>query len=218
MSDQTQQMQVWSGDFGREYTDRNTLTLDELDALYQREFGQTRRAMNEEFLGHLPRDIRILEVGANLGSQLLLLQSMGFSHLYGIELQSYAVELSKQRTQGINLIQGSAFDIPFKDGFFDLVFTSGVLIHLSPKDIQSALDEIHRCTSRYIWGMEYFSERYEQVNYRGKEDLLWKADFGKLYRDRFSDLRAVNQRRFRRIINETEDVMFLLERSAPGRP
>lgn len=217
MGDQTQQMQVWSGEFGREYTDRNTLTLEELDALYHREFGETRRAMNEEFLGDLPRDLRILEVGANIGSQLLLLQSMGFGHLYGIELQPYAVELSKQRTRGINLIQGSAFDIPFKDGFFDLVFTSGVLIHLSPKDIQSALDEIHRCTSRYIWGMEYFSERYEQVNYRGKEDLLWKADFGKLYRDRFSDLRTVHQRRFRRIINETEDVMFLLERSEPGR-
>jgi len=60
---------------------------------------------------------------------------MGFTNLYGIELQWYAVEKAKEYTKGINIIQGSGFDIPFKDGYFDLVITNGVLIHIAPKKI-----------------------------------------------------------------------------------
>jgi len=52
----------------------------------------------------------------------------------------------------VNLIQGSVFDIPFKDKYFDMVFTAGVLIHVSPSDIKKVLKEIYRCSTKYIWG------------------------------------------------------------------
>lgn len=213
MTKHTEQMAVWEREFGRAYTDRNTLSVAELDALYTRDFGITRMAMNEEFLSGLDRNIKILEVGSNTGNQLLALQEMGFSRLYGVELQPYAVEQSKKRTQHINIIQGSAFDVPFKDGFFDLVFTSGVLIHIAPADIATALHEIHRCSNRFIWGMEYFSERQEDVPYRGHEHLLWKTDFARLYLEAFEDLRMVKQRVYERSGTENRDAMFLLERS-----
>ena len=212
MSRDTEQMHVWQGEFGREYTDRNTLSPRALDALYEREFGVTRTAMNEEFLGSLDRGSRILEVGSNVGNQLLCLQEMGFDLLYGIELQRYAVQQSKSNTQDINIIEGSAFDVPFRDGFFDLVFTSGVLIHLSPDDIRIALREIHRCSRRYIWGMEYFAEGYEEVRYRGHEGLLWKTDFARLYQQEFSDLKLVHQHVYPRVGSENRDTMFLLEK------
>lgn len=51
--------------------------------------------MNTLFLGDLDRSLRILEVGANVGFQLALLQRMGFCNLYGIELQPYAVERAR---------------------------------------------------------------------------------------------------------------------------
>jgi pseudaminic acid biosynthesis-associated methylase len=208
----THQMRIWSGTFGREYTDRNAMSVEELDALYEREFGIGRRAMNQAFLGFLSRDLRVLEVGSNIGNQLLLLQTMGFTNLYGIELQHYAAQLSKRRTSNVGFIQGSAFDIPCRDGAFDLVFTSGVLIHLAPQHIGTALGEIHRSTRRYIWGMEYFSDACEEVSYRGEQGLLWKSDFCKLYLERFPDLRLVQQRRYPRPDGDNQDVMFLLER------
>jgi pseudaminic acid biosynthesis-associated methylase len=208
----TPQMGIWSGAFGREYTDRNATSIEELDALYQREFGIGRQAMNQAFLGSLPRDLQVLEVGSNIGNQLLLLQSMGFTRLYGIELQRYAVQLSKRRTRGMGFMQASAFDIPCRDGVFDLVFTSGVLIHLAPQDLEIALEEIHRASRRYIWGMEYFSETSQEVSYRGKQGLLWKTDFCKRYLERFPDLRVVQQRRYPRQDGENQDAMFLLER------
>src|SRR5688500_13242242 len=120
MQEDSPQAIVWRGDFGKAYTDRNILSPVELDALYTRRLGVARSTMNAEFLGHIDRGSRILEVGSNVGNQLVALQAMGFTELYGIELQEYAVELSKARTSRINIIQGSAFDVPFKDRFFDL--------------------------------------------------------------------------------------------------
>jgi len=135
----TSQMERWGGQFGKEYTDRNALSTKEMELLYQERYGITRTEMNSRFIGNFDRDMKVLEVGSNIGNQLLCLQEAGFKNLYGIELQSYAAELSKSRTNGINIIQGSAFDIPSKDGFFDLVFTSGLLIHIAPGDIATDL-------------------------------------------------------------------------------
>ncbi len=208
----TKQMEEWSGNFGREYTDRNALSLQELEALYKGYFGITRTEMNYEFIGNLDRNMNVLEVGSNIGNELQLLQNMGFRNLYGIELQSYAVELSKSRTKGINIIQGSAFDIPFRDSFFDLIFTSGVLIHIAPKNIIEVLDEMHRCTKRFIWGMEYYSEEYTEVVYHGHDNLLWKTDFPQLFLDRFKDLRLVKQKFFKYQSDDNVDVMFLIEK------
>lgn len=212
MSKITKQMEKWAGEFGKEYTDRNALTLEEMERLYQKNYGVTRTEMNLEFIGDLGRSIRILEVGSNIGNQLLCLQNMGFQTLYGIELQEYAVEISKSRTKHINIIQGSAFDIPFKDNFFDLVFTSGLLIHIAPSDVEQVLREIHRCTKKYIWGSEYFADSYTQVEYRGHTELLWKTNFVKLYLDTFPDLRIVKEKRYKYLDNDNVDSMFLLEK------
>ena len=105
----TTQMKMWQGDFGKEYTERNALSLQEMESLYKRHYGISRTEMNLKFLQNLNSSLRILEVGCNIGNQLLCLQKIGFANLYGIELQGYAVEISKARTKGINIIQGSAF-------------------------------------------------------------------------------------------------------------
>lgn len=198
----TEQMKEWAGKFGEEYTDRNMMTPDEFDKLLRGRIGFSRTEQIDEFLSDLELN-NILEVGSNVGNQLSLLQKRGFKNLYGIELNRYAVEKSKARTKGVNIIQGSAFDIPFKDAYFDLVFTSGLLIHISPQDINNVLDEIHRCSKKYIWGSEYFSEEYTQVNYRGHNNLLWKTNFAKLYLDRFPDLKLVKEKRYSYLEDKT---------------
>lgn len=208
----TKRMQEWAGQFGKEYTNRSALTQEDMEQLYKDMYGITRTEMNSKFIGDFDRDMKVLEVGSNVGDQLLCLQTAGFKNLYGIELQSYAVELSKGRTKGINIIQGSAFDIPFKDGFFDLVFTSGLLIHIAPEDITGVLDEMYRCTKQYIWCLEYYSEVYTQIPYRGHAELLWKANFSKLFLERFSNLRLVREEFFKYLSNDNVDVMFLLEK------
>lgn len=212
MDKMTKQMESWSSTFGKEYTDRNALTLEEMEQLYQKSYGFTRTEMNQEFIGDLDRSIRILEVGSNVGNQLLCLQKMGFKSLYGIEIQKYAVELSKSRTKHINIIQDSAFDIPFKNGFFDLVFTSGILIHIAPSDLELVMKEIVRCSKIFIWGFEYFADDCTEVEYRGNTELLWKNNFAKIFTDIFHGLKPVRERKYKYLDNENIDSMYLLKK------
>lgn len=209
---QTKQTDFWNGTFGSEYTERNTFSPPEQDQLYIEEYGVTRTQMNRDFLSNLQIS-NILEVGSNVGNQLRSLQSIGYENLYGVELQHYAVEKSKALTKGINIIQGSGFDIPFKDKFFDLAFTSGVLIHISPNDINVILDEIYRVSKRYIWGFEYFSDVHTEIAYRGNDDKMWKANFAKLFMDRFPDLKLVKEAKYKYTNSENVDQMYLLEKT-----
>lgn len=208
----SKQITKWKDEFGKEYTDRNALTLDEMNEMYRNNFGISREDLNNLFIAKINRNIKILEVGSNIGNQLLLLQKMGFKNLYGIEINDYAVELSKQRTNNINIIQGSAFDIPFKDNYFDLVFTSGLLIHIAPPDIKIVMREIYRCVKEYIWGFEYYSDKYTEIVYRKKKNLLWKANFSKMYLDLFGDLELVKERKLKYLNDNNVDSMFLLRK------
>lgn len=209
---ETEQIQQWSGEFGKQYTDRNFMTLEEMENLSIGNYGFTRSQLNEKFLKNIPLNMRILEVGSNIGNQLLCLQKAGFTNLYGIELQSYAVEISKSRTKNINIIQSSAFDIPYKDGYFDIVFTSGLLIHIAPQDINNVLDEIYRCTKRFIWGLEYYFDQYINVPYREKNALMWKGNFSKMYLERFNNLHLVKEEFMKYLNNDNVDMMYLLEK------
>ncbi|MBU3126672.1 pseudaminic acid biosynthesis-associated methylase [Clostridium tagluense] len=207
------QKSIWNGNFGKEYTERNIYSPTELDEFYLDTYGFSRTDMNLLFLDEMNKEkCRILEIGCNVGNQLRSLQEMGFKNLYGIELQNYAVERAKELTNNINIIQASADDIPFKDGFFDLVFTSGVLIHISPENVVKILEEIYRCSNKYIWGFEYYSENYSEIKYREKENILWKTDFSNLYLKRFHRLKSLKQINYKYVNNENVDSMFLLEK------
>lgn len=212
MAPTTVQMGKWAGPFGKAYTDRNAASLNEMEELSRKRLGWARTELNERFLRRLDRRSRILEAGCNIGNQLLCLQRMGFQDLWGVELQRYAVENAKARTHGIGLVQASVLEIPFQAGSFDLVFTSAVLIHVAPPDIRRALSEIRRCSRRWIWGYEYFSEGYEPVPYRGHRDLLWKTDFARLYQESFPDLSLVKEEKYRYTDNDNVDAMFLLRK------
>jgi pseudaminic acid biosynthesis-associated methylase len=218
----TAQLEHWQTDFGRSYTDRNSLTPDALDVLYRNNYGIGRRELNQRFLADIPRDARILEVGCNEGNQLCVLQEMGFHNLYGIEIQDYALRKARARVKNAHLALATAFEIPYPDSFFDLVFTSGVLIHIAPVDLPKALREIHRCAGGFLWGFEYYSSEQTEVSYRGHPALLWKADFAKLYLDLFDDLDAVRVDQIAYLQDANVDSMFLLSRRQPlsisGKP
>jgi pseudaminic acid biosynthesis-associated methylase len=209
---ETKQLEKWTGGFGQKYTERNRSSLSAMERLYRRNFGVTRAEMNRQFLGRLNRSIRVLEVGCNVGNQLLCLQKMGFNNLYGIDPQDYAVELAKKRLSGIQVIKGNIFDIPFKDRFFDLVFTSGVLIHISPRDIKKALEEIYRCSRKYIWGYEYYSEKYEEIPYREEKNLLWKGNFVEIYKSLAPNIRIAKLQLLKYLDSKNMDIMFLLKK------
>jgi pseudaminic acid biosynthesis-associated methylase len=209
------QEQFWQGEFGKEYTDRNSFSNQEWDRMCIETWGKTKLEINTLTIGDLPKDIKILEVGCNIGIQLNGLQSMGFTNLYGIELQPYATEQAKKFTKNINIICGSGFDLPFKDNYFDLVCTTGVLIHISPTNLPKIMREMYRCTKKYISGFEYFAEQVTEINYRGYVDYLWKADFSALFMKEFPDLKQIRKDMYPYLDGSSNvDCQYFLEKSA----
>ncbi|MCB0726080.1 MAG: methyltransferase domain-containing protein [Ignavibacteria bacterium] len=210
---QTTQEEVWKTNFGEEYNHRNNFDNKALDDVYISDIGISRTEMNEEFIGNLNRDIKILEVGCNIGMQLVNLNEMGFRNLYGIELQPHAVELAKQKTKGMNIIQGTAYDIPFKDEYFDLVFTSRVLIHMNPNEINKAIREIVRCSKEYIYGNEYYADELTEIkNYHGQNNIAWKRNFPQLYLDNFPDLKLLKEEKYKYTFNDDLDTTYLFKK------
>ncbi len=209
----TKQGEAWSGEFGSQYSERNTLAPQQLDESYRYKYGVTRRSLNEKFLADIPKSAAILEVGCNLGNQLLLLQQMGFTNLTGIEIHKDIVKEAQTRIPSAKIMEGSALKIPFPDVSFDFVFTSGLLIHIGPSDLPIAMSEIHRCTKEWIWALEYYSPELTEVPYRGNLGLLWKADYAGVYTEKFTDLQIVLQEKLKYLENDNVDTMFLLRKS-----
>ncbi len=208
----TDQVRRWTGTFGREYTDRNDQTPRQLDEFYQNTYGKTRSELNQRFLENVPRNAPILEVGCNVGTQLLLLKEMGFTDLSGVEIQGYALQRAQERLGDAKTLQASALSIPFPDQQFELVFTSGVLIHIAPADLPIAMREIHRCTKKWVWGMEYYAPQMEEIVYRDNRNLLWKADYARLNQHQCADLELIREEDIPYLEGGNVDSMFLLER------
>jgi pseudaminic acid biosynthesis-associated methylase len=171
------QLKVWEGEFGQSYTDRNEIDW------------RKRLPAFQQMLVELPI-ARVLEVGCNRGHNLIALAEFlgNGSDLIGVEPNQYALEIARASSVRVDFLPGNAFDLPFKNEYFDLVFTAGVLIHIPLTDLSTALAEIYRVSKRYILAIEYFAEKETVIDYRGHNDLLWKRDFRKHYQAQFPSL------------------------------
>ncbi len=208
----TRQETTWKGAFGSLYTLRNTRSLDECEAYYVRTYGLARSDIIGELFQGIDNEIRILEVGCNIGCNLGFFFKAGYRDLWGLDVQEEAVAQARNLLPEAAFCNGSAFHLPFKDDTFDLVFTSGVLIHIAPGDLTRAMGEIVRCSNRYVWGFEYYAEECTEITYRGNQDLLWKANYPQIYLDHHPGLKVIRTVHIPYLDNNNVDVMFLLEK------
>jgi pseudaminic acid biosynthesis-associated methylase len=183
----TAQLQFWRGDFGDTYIDRNTASAEHLRA---------RVTMWAPILASLVGcpPASILEVGSNIGNNLRALRALTGAALYALEPNQQAREILVKDgvVPAANVLDGFAARIGLPDSAIDMVFTSGVLIHIHPDDLLASCAEIHRVARRYVVCIEYFSDKPETISYRGHTDKLFKRDFGSFWLDHFSDLRVLN--------------------------
>jgi spore coat polysaccharide biosynthesis protein SpsF len=186
MSVGERQLGQWRGAFGDAYVDRNPV---EAEAIHRRArcFSQILSYLQ----GRPPRTI--FEGGCNVGLNLRALRGITGADLFAIEPNAKARDrLAKDQV----LAPGSLKDatlakIPFADRAFDLVFTSGVLIHVPDDALDASYRELHRVTARYILSIEYFSPEPVTIKYRGHDDLLFKRDYGDIWLRLFPDLESV---------------------------
>lgn len=185
----TPQLNLWAGEFGYEYSKRAGNSLRGIDiARLRRNWGlMLSRAVS-------PEPASVLEIGANIGRNLLALKGM-IPLIEAVEPNEKCCNEMRLNPmlEGMTLHNGSAFSLPHSDSSVDLVFTSGVLIHIDPDDLLAATSEIVRVARHYVLCIEYFSRQAVSVPYRDVGDgFLFKRDFGGWYLDNFSALSVVD--------------------------
>lgn len=116
--------------------------------------GAPRREFDEEFLAGIPRDSKVLEIGSGYGRQLNELREMGFGDLSGLDLN--LAGLKRSTFAGI---QSDAHMLPVADDSFDMVYTSGALMHIHPLQLRQVTDEIVRVTRKWFWCFEAVSAK-----------------------------------------------------------
>jgi len=183
----TPQVEFWRGDFGNAYTDRNALRPELMRARTML-WSEILRVMR----GDGPRTI--LEVGANIGVNLRALSVLTDAHKRAVEPNdtARAILVEDNVVAADDARPGTAASIPWPNASADLVFTSGVLIHIHPDHLEASMRDIHRVSSRWVLSIEYFSDRPEEVRYRGHEGVLFKRDFGGMWLDLFPDLKLAD--------------------------
>ena len=164
---------AWTGRFGDAYTARNAAD----EGHVERRVAMWRRVLRPLYAS-LPESC--LEVGANVGINLRALQNLHPIEMYALEPNAKAREILVRDCvlPDDHVLNGTADRIDLADSSVDLVFTSGVLIHIDPEHLEAACREMHRVARRYLLTIEYFASEPEEKIYRGESGLLFKRDFG----------------------------------------
>lgn len=120
---------------------------------------------------------RVLDVGCGKGFLLYeFTQVVPGLHVAGIDVSAYALEHAKEEIRS-SLMLGSAAELPFGDGSFDLVISLATLHNLGIAEMWQSLREIERVQRRaaYVMVESYRNER-EKVNL-----LNWQLTARSLY-------------------------------------
>jgi len=188
---------LWSGNFGDDYVVRNR--------------GLQGRALFWDMIIAKTGCSSILEVGCNVGANLGCLSSyISPRRMYGVDINLKALSELKETLWGINAVCSRARKLPFRDEAFELTFTTGVLIHQSRRSLPHVMDELVRCSAKWILCGEYYAEQLTEVEYRGHTGALFKQDYGQLYLELFPDLKMVDKGFLSRANGGWDDVTWWL--------
>ena len=182
MRHETEQEEFWAGNFGNDYTKRNNgnQLLSSNIALFSKILSRTKDINN------------CLELGANRGLNLLAISNLIPNiNMKAIEInESAATECNK--IPNVDVFNGSIFDYKIEMNTYDLVFTKGVLIHISPKKLEDVYEVLYKSSRKYVLVAEYYNPAPVEVEYRGNEGKLFKRDFAGEILDKYPDLELVD--------------------------
>jgi len=167
------QQSFWQGFGGNGYITRNK---------YFHNFEYTdgyREDILKDFLSKIPKDSTVLELGCNKGQTIGHLKELGFTEVTGIDINRSALKIAREEFPQFEFIESSIEDY-FREQPFDLVITSGVLIHIHPNNLKGIIDKICLLSKKYIFGFEYYSREFQDTNYGGKE-LCWSGNYVNIF-------------------------------------
>ena len=130
----------------------------------------------------LTERLKILEIGCGDGTRLAWLKDNLSADCYGIELSAKAVEAACKK--GIDVKQGTADSLPFKDEYFDIVIFGFCLYLCDRQDLFRIACSADRVLRRPGWLMilDFFSPEPQANAYKHDPMIKsYKMDYRKLF-------------------------------------
>ena len=181
MKYRTEQEEFWSTDFGSEYLQRNKSA--ELKASCINQFNL--------ILSKIPTVKSITEFGSNIGNNIEAIHSINSDiDLTAIEINKEAADILSEK-KICKVINKSVLDLEI-DHQSDLTFTSGVLIHIHPDQLNNFYEKLYKASGSYILIIEYYNPTPVTVDYRGHKEKLFKRDFAGEIIDLYPDLTLID--------------------------
>lgn len=125
-------------------------------------------------LKYLPLDASIIELGCGTGRNLAGLKAVGYTDLFGVEINKDAIALGRKSfplLEGIEILCSSIEDCINDLPEADCYYTQGVLMHLPPSS-----DWVHKVISDKAQKLIMTSEN-EDHGYV----IAWARDYGKIF-------------------------------------
>jgi pseudaminic acid biosynthesis-associated methylase len=180
---QTDQEAFWAGQFGMEYTDRNSdaRSVAKRTAVFARILSRTRNVRS------------VLECGTNIGHNLAAIKNLIPECSFGgIEINDKAASVAEQ-IPDTKVFRGSILEFtPEELGQYDMTITSGVLIHIEPSHLPDIYKILYECSLKYILVKEYYNPTPVEVPYRGHSERLFKRDFAGEILDLYPSIEIVD--------------------------
>jgi pseudaminic acid biosynthesis-associated methylase len=178
----TEQEELWAGQFGADYIERNA--SDNLLASNLSFFANALRRAGK--IGSC------VEFGANIGMNLRALKLLyPEMNQRAVEINPQAAELLTKLLGQTQVFQGSIFD--FRSELRShLVLIKGVLIHINPEMLQQTYQTLYDASDKWVLVAEYYNPSPASIPYRGHVDRLFKRDFAGEMLDKFPQLELVD--------------------------
>ena len=165
MSEAKSCLEYWAGQEGDDYTRRNWVDWQERLGFWDDIIDKT--------------GVRsVLEVGCNAGWNLSALK-LAYSGIQVVGTEINYSAYMQATTAGLTV--HNLFDFRQVPGAFEMVFTSGVLIHVEPSNIIEMMQGIRDKALRWVLAIEYEAAAETEIEYRGERGRLWKRPYGAMY-------------------------------------
>ena len=115
-----------------------------------------------------PESSTILDAGCGNGRATRNFLSIGFD-AYGVELYSEALKFAQDLIKSGRVKQEGLVDLSFENRRFDVVFSTDVLEHVPPGDVDTSICHLVRVAKDYLWIQVGLNEKPEKFG-SGKND------------------------------------------------
>jgi len=122
---------------------------------------------------------KTLEVGCNYGRELSYIKNL--TDVYGVDYNKKMVEHATNHIRAGRFYLASAISLPFNCGYFDFVYTDGLLSHLDVSDVQKAIQEIIRVSKKFILIIEYLGTYLSTTTISNCKRNTWIHDYERLF-------------------------------------